>query len=484
MNDFLSLIAVGFHIYIVLTIIFLLLDNRDTSTTFAWIFVFIFFPVFGQVLYFLIGRNWRHPDRKQRLTRQYVQKQLVEILRPLTSRQQDYTAELLRAKGVVDKNRLLRLLFKNSNSILTVRNNIDVIQDGRRKFDRLAADLEAARHSIHMEYFIWRSDPLTQGIKDILIRKSRSGVKIRILYDAVGSFFLKPHYVGELRAAGVEVCPYYDFKSPLTIHTLNYRNHRKLVVIDGKTGYTGGMNMGQEYVDGGGKFASWRDTHMRVEGESVAVLQSIFLTSWFNTTGQDLFSGEYFPMAVTETGHVPVQITTSGPDSEWESIQQLFFSLMVCAEKSVYIQSPYFIPDSSIYTALQTAALGGLDIKLMMTGVPDKFLPYWSAQTYFPDLLKAGVRIFQYKKGFLHAKTVAVDGELCSIGTANMDMRSFHINYEISTLIYDEQITRKLMADFERDLEFCEEITLDGCSRSGAARRMRNSLARLFAPIL
>lgn len=484
MNDLASILAFGFHIYVILTIVFLLLDNRDTSTTFAWIFVFILFPIFGQILYFLIGRNWRHVDRKQRLTRQYVKQQLVEILLPLIDRQQEYTSQLEEAEGTVNKKRLLWLLYRNSNSILTTRNHLDIIQNGKEKFDRLIADLSVAKNAIHMEYFIWRNDPLTRKIKAVLEERARAGVRVRILYDAVGSFPFNQKYLREMRLAGVEIYPYYDFKSPLTIHTLNYRNHRKLVVIDGRIGYTGGMNMGQEYVDGGTRFDAWRDTHMRLEGEAVIVLQAIFITSWLNTTHEDLFDASFFPMDFKELNNMPIQITTSGPDSEWESIQQLFFSLVTSAEKSVYIQSPYFVPDSSIHTALQTAALGGLDVRLMMAGIPDKRLPFWSAQTYFEDLLKAGVRIYQYKGGFLHAKMVAIDEEICSIGTANMDMRSFHINYEISTLIYDSKVARGLTQDFERDLELCREITLHDYQRYSHFQKFRNSVARLFAPIL
>lgn len=359
-----------------------------------------------------------------------------------------------------------------------------MIQSGEEKFNLLKEDILKAQSFIHMEYFIWRDDPLTSQIKELLIQKAKEGVRVRILYDALGSVYLSSQYIRSMRKSGIEIYPYYDFRSPFTIHTLNYRNHRKIVVIDGLIGYTGGMNIGQEYVDGGKKFSFWRDTHIRVEGEAVAVLQSIFLTSWMNTTKEDLIVEKNFPIKSDASWNTPIQVTTSGLDSQWSSIQQLYFCLISTAEQSVYIQSPYFVPDRTIHSALKTAALSGLDVRLMMTGIPDKKLPFWSAQTFFKDLLDAGVKIYQYQKGFMHSKTIAVDGEICSVGTANMDMRSFHLNYEINTLIYDHKVTQGLLRDFENDLESCSEITLESYGQLSELTKFRNSLARLFAPIL
>lgn len=484
MHDITSILVIVFHIYVILTVIFLLLDNRDTSTTFAWIFIFVLFPVFGQILYFLIGRNWRNIGKKQRIIRQHVLERLVKILKPLLDAQEVNTKQLENLEGSFNKRKLLQLLYNNSNSILTNKNRIKVIQNGEEKFRLLMQDIEQAKHSIHMEYFIWRSDPLTEKFKAILIKKAAQGVRVRILYDALGSVFLKGRYIKALKKAGVEIYPYYDFRSVFTFHTLNYRNHRKIVIIDCNVGYTGGMNMGKEYIDGGKKFKCWRDTHLRVEGDSVSVLQAIFVTSWLNTTKEDLMSKENFSLQNNIDNHMPVQITTSGPDSQWESIQQLYMCLISSAEKSIRIQSPYFIPDTTIYSMLKTAALSGIDVKIMMTGIPDKLLPFWSAYTFFEDLLKSGVKIFQYQKGFLHAKTISIDGELCSIGTANMDMRSFHLNYEISTLIYDFDTTKQLVTDFENDLKDCIEITIDQYNKMGELLKLRNSVARLFAPLL
>jgi cardiolipin synthase len=283
---------------------------------------------------------------------------------------------------------------------------------------------------------------------------------------------------------GIKIYPYFNFSSPLRIHTLNYRNHRKIVVIDGITGYLGGMNMGEEYIDGGRRFPHWRDTHLRIQGEAVAILQEVFKVSWFNTTREELAMEINTAFETMEGEPVHIQITTSGPDSAWESIQQLYFLLISSAEHSIYIHTPYFIPDASIVMALKTAALGGIDVRIILTGLLDKRLPYWAALTFIGDLLSAGVRFFYYTRGFMHAKTIVVDDKCCSVGTANMDIRSFQLNYEINALMYDESLAGKIVAMFHHDLEFCREFTRVDYDRLSRPSQLRNSLARLFAPLL
>ncbi|MCA9485759.1 MAG: cardiolipin synthase, partial [Nanoarchaeota archaeon] len=379
---------------------------------------------------------------------------------------------------------LLRLLRNNSNSILTSSNRVEILKNGKEKFEKLVSDLSKAEKFIHMEYFIWRKDILTEKIKNILIEKAKSGVEVRILYDALGGFFLSHKYIYQLRKGGVKIYPYFNFLRPFRFHTLNYRNHRKIVVIDGNVAYTGGMNMAEEYIDGGERFESWKDTHLRLKGDVVEILQGIFATSWFNTTKEKLFSSKYFPIGKKFKEKTAVQITTSGPDSQWDSIKQLYFTLISSAEKRVYIKSPYLVPDSSVMMALKVAALSGIDVRIMVTGVADKYLPYWAAQTYFKDLLKAGVKIYKYKKGFMHSKSVCVDGTVCSIGTANMDVRSFYFNYEINSMIYDGLITKDLETEFLEDQKDCKEITLESISKVREFVNFRNSVARLFAPLL
>jgi len=482
--DAISLITFAFYGYLVVTIIFLLLDNKESTSTIAWLFILILFPVIGLIFYFMLGRNFRYRSKNKALHHQFLESRVIKQLAPIISDQEKEMDHLKQKARYSYKHKLLHLLFNNSDSVLTSRNNITLLSTGRQKFSSLIKDLENAKQFIHMEYFIWRNDKLTQQIQRILIRKAKEGVQIRILYDALGCVFLNKFYIRRMRKFGIQMFPYFNFLSPFSIHTLNYRNHRKIVIIDGQIAYTGGMNMGKEYVDGGKKFPSWVDLHMRVEGESVPILQGVFATSWYNTTKEDLFKPLYFPKPNQTSRRIPMQITTSGPDSEWESIKQLFFALITSAEKRVYVQSPYFIPDLSIYTALKTAALSGLDVRIMLTGKPDKRTPYWAAFTYLKELLQAGVKVYHYDKGFMHAKSIMIDGELCSIGTANMDVRSFHLNYEQNTLIYDRATTKEVEALFFTHLERCKQMTVQSYNKLTVFSRLRNSVARLFAPLL
>ncbi|MCA9409058.1 MAG: cardiolipin synthase, partial [Candidatus Omnitrophica bacterium] len=474
----------GFYVYLIFTIALLLLDNREPASTFAWLFVFLVFPVGGLVIYFMIGRNWRRQSRKRKTNEQLLETRLEKILSSLIKKQSETIKFIEGFWSSSYKKKLLRLLSCNSDSVLTTKNTLRIFQKGEDKFNALLDDLKKAEKFIHMEYFIWRSDKLTREIHKILLAKSRAGVEVRVLYDGLGSIFLKGRDIRLLRRAGVKIYPYYDYLTPITMHTLNYRNHRKIVVIDGGIGYTGGMNVGQEYIDGGRRFALWRDSHLRLEGQAVSILEGIFATDWYNTTKEDLLNKEYFPAEKEIPDALPIQITASGPDSQWDSIKQLYFMLISSAEEKIYIQSPYFIPDASIYTALKTAALSGVDVRLMITGVPDKKIPYWAAYTYFENLLQAGVRIYHYNKGFLHSKTMTVDSEICSIGTANMDVRSFHLNFEINTLIYDRKTAAQLENDFLQDQKDCKELTMDDYARLGRFAKFRNSTARLFAPLL
>ena len=482
MSDWRIFLILLLYVYIFITIFYLLLDNRETATTLSWLLVFLFFPFVGIVFYFLFGRGMRKKIQKT-LVRQNLEGRLSGRGKALVEKQRIEMDVLSgRYASSADK-KLMRLMYRNSDSILSSKNQVQLFFKGQDKFDQLMSDLEQAEQYIHMEYFIWKNDRLSQKVVQILKERAAHGVEVRILYDAVGNY-LSRKYLKALRIMGIKIYPYYNFVSPLKIHTLNYRNHRKIVVIDGITGYLGGMNMGEEYIDGGKRFPWWRDTHLRIQGESMSVLQEVFKVSWFNTTREELSKDNNLSRDPGEKDLVHVQITTSGPDSAWESIQQLYFLLISSAEHAIYIHTPYFIPDASIVMALKTAALSGIDVRIILTGLLDKRLPYWAALTFIGDLLKAGVRFFYYNRGFMHAKTIVVDGSCCSVGTANMDIRSFQLNYEINALIYDEKIAGKIVEMFHYDLDFCLEFTLEDYGKISRAKQLRNSLARLFAPLL
>ncbi len=374
---------------------------------------------------------------------------------------------------------------RNVQTPLFLYNSLEILQDATEKYPRLREDLKAAQHSIHMEYFEWASDEVMQGFKDILIERAKAGVQVRVLYDPLGCLFmLKRRYVREMNAGGAKMLPW---SSLLAIHTISYRSHRKIVVIDGKIGYIGGLNMSEEYVKGphSGKFTGWRDTHVRVTGQVVIGLQANFAVQWFNTTKEDLSDLGYYPPITEQHGYLPLQIANSGPDAEWKAIRSLYFALITAAQEHVYIQSPFFILDEGLTEAIAGAARSGVDVKIMLAPRgPSPQFPYWAGLTYAENVAKAGAKVYFYHGKYFHPKTISVDSVICSIGSANMDIRSFSINYESNLIIYDEKTTRALEADFDNDLKQCTEFTFRAYRRTNILKRARNSLFRLGSPLL
>ena len=351
-------VLIGFYYtYILIAAVFLILDNRRVASTFAWLLVFIILPVAGILFYILFGKSHRILGKKRKKIESTIHKKLAESLDPLIPVHEKIKADINKEDPSLRKNKLTSLLEKNSHSLLTVNNKVQLLQNGEEKFSNLMKDLQGARKFIHMAYFIWRDDELTRKVKDILIQKAGEGVEIRILVDAVGSFSLPFKYKNELRKVGIQIFRYFDFGSLFTLHTINYRNHRKIVVVDGKIGYTGGMNMGLEYIRGAFGYNLWRDTHLRILGEGVKNLQAIFGLEWENTTREKISGVEYFPKIGEKIGETRMQVAVSGPDSQWDSVKQVYFELICSAQKRVYIQSPYFVPDEALIDALKTAAL-------------------------------------------------------------------------------------------------------------------------------
>lgn len=483
------LIFIAFQIYIVFTVVVLLLDNREPAETFAWIFIFILLPGVGFVFYLFTGRNWnRSYDHKRKLP-QSISKNLITLFKPIDDAQEGLIQKML-DRSKLKNDDLMTLLYRNSKSLLTANNKVKVYHRGKDKFDDLLQDIREAKDFIHLQYFIWYShDDLGRKLKKLLIEKVKEGVEVKILYDYSGCFMtLGRGYIRSLRKAGILIYPFFNYLSALKTHTLNYRNHRKIVVIDGKIAYMGGMNVGQEYIDGGKRFKFWRDTHMRLEGDSVNILQAIFAIDWYNTVPQeDIFDKKYFPALpekIELAGDLPVQLTTSGYDSPWPAIMHLYFSLITMAQKNIYIVSPYFIPESSLLVALKTAAMRGVKVTILMVGVYDNPVPYWAAFSYFEELLRSGVRIFQYQKGFMHAKILSCDGRICSMGTANFDIRSLRLNYEVNAVFYDEKLTRETDQQIAKDLEDSKEVTLADFNQISLLVRLRNSLMRLTSALL
>ncbi len=480
--DLSQIVTISILIYAFGTLLFLISDNRRPQSTLAWMVAFLFAPGLGVLVYLFFGRDWKAFRRERRFLRQDLRATANAVLSPLLSAQD---ADIERLETRSDSHRkLMMLVRRNSRSALTTRNRVEVLQGGETFYGKMIEDIRAARKSIHLQYYIWRVDDFTKELSAILVEKVKEGVEVRLLYDPIGSSSLfRWKYICEMRNAGIAMAP----TSPLYyLHTISYRNHRKITVIDGEIGYTGGMNMGKEHFETN----NWRDTQVRIVGQGAALLQSVFVVDWYNAVRENLFGPNYFPESATkppesEEDGVPVQILTSGPDSEWAAIRQLYSLMILSASHHVFIQSPYFILDSSIASALKTAALAGIDVRVMLASFePKNQLPIWAANTYIAEVVRAGVKVFLYQKGFMHAKAISIDSSICSIGSANIDIRSFSINYELNAVLYSAPHAKELERAFYRDLEDCVEFDADEYRSRNRAIRFRDSAARLLSPLL
>jgi cardiolipin synthase A/B len=442
-----SIVTVSLTVYALVAITFLVSENRRPQATLAWMLVLFFVPGLGLVIYVLFGRDNKPFSRQRRLLMQDLEANARPLLAPILARQDEEIARL-ETKGASHR-KLMMLARRNSHSVLSRCNTAEILQDAATFYPRLIDDIQAARHSVHLQYFIWGADEFTERLKEILIARARAGVEARLLYDPLGSQkHLSRPYVRDLLAAGIRVAP----TSPLyRLHTISYRNHRKITVIDGAIGYTGGMNIGREHLSGGEGFSSWRDTQLRVVGEAASILQAVFMVDWYNAVRENLFTAPYFPAIADAQGDVPVQIVTSGPDARWGAMRQLYFFMITTAQRHIYLQSPYLILDPTIAEALKAAAFAGIDVKVMVTahasGDP---VPGWAGNTYMEDIVAAGVKVFLYEKGYLHdekgylhAKTISVDSEICSIGSTNIDIRSFSIGAHRSSTCAASQLSRQ-----------------------------------------
>jgi cardiolipin synthase A/B len=482
-DNIFTILATALAFYALVVTVFVITENRRPQSTLAWMLVLFFTPGIGLLIYLFFGRDNKAFSKRSKLLMQDLEANAQPLLSPILSRQDRELARLLKENLAGKK--LAMLVRRNSRSALTTRNGVEIQQNADRFYPSLIEDLKAARHSIHLQYFIWGVDPFTDRMKQILLEKARAGIEVRLLYDPQGSqAHVGRRYVKEMLANGIRMAP----TSPLYhLHTISYRNHRKITVVDGVIGYTGGMNMGQEHLDGGNGFDSWRDTQVRLVGESVTILQAVFMVDWYNAVGENLFQAKYFPTdtAEAEENKIPVQILTSGPDSQWAAIRQLYALMVVSARQHVYLQSPFFLPDATLAEALTEAALSGIDVKVMVSARPSgNRLPDWAGRTFIEEIVKAGVRVFLYDKGYLHAKTISIDSEICSIGSANIDIRSFSINYELNAVFYNEQVAKELETDFQRDLAYCKEFDPEDYRKRGTVARFRDSVARLLSPLL
>jgi cardiolipin synthase A/B len=461
--------------------IFLVLENRSPQSTFAWLFLLLIFPIGGLIIHVMFGRS-RHPFSRERvLTKLAAGSSLADRSARVVAGQPAQLAALEADYG--DYARLATMLWRSARAPLTTGNHLEILQDAAEKYPRLLSDIRSASQSIHLLYYEWASDAFTEDVARLLVDKASQGVAVRILYDPVGSLtMLSRRYVRELNRAGVRMHP---FSSLYHLHTLSYRSHRKIAVLDGRVGYSGGLNMTRKHLTGPTGFTGWRDTHARVSGRAVRMLQAVFATMWQNRTGENLFDDRYFPDVSDSGGGVAVQVVSGGPDSQWEAVRQSYLTMIALARHHLYLQSPFLILDVSVAEAMKTAALAGLDIKLMIAPRGGEFSPaYRAGMTYAAEMARAGVQVLLYQGAYFHAKTACVDSTLCSIGSANMDIRSFSINYETNLVIYDREVTCELEADFNADVQHCTLFSITEYEARKRTTRFIDSSMRLCSPLL
>ncbi|CDQ18719.1 cardiolipin synthase [Halobacillus karajensis] len=471
-------IILTLNVLLALAIIFL--ERRDASATWAWLMVLLFIPVAGFFLYLIFGRRLSNKeiftwDKKSRLgLLAAVQEQLTAIKENELKVQHE---------EIIPYEDLIYMHLKNNDALLSQNNEVEIFTDGQKKFHALIEDLEKAEDHIHLLYYILRDDNLGQRLANVLQKKAKEGVEVKLLYDDMGSRLLHRSFKRGLKEAGVQVESFFPSLIPKVNMKINYRNHRKLAIIDGEIGYIGGFNIGDEYLGFNKRFGYWRDTHLRVEGEAVNNMQTRFILDWNHASRRDIVYKERYFCAKPK-GDVAMQIVSSGPDSEWEQIKHGYLKMILSAKEYVYIQTPYFIPDDSLLDALRVAVLSGVDVRIMIPNKPDHPFVYWATFSNIGDMLKAGAKIYVYQKGFLHAKTIVVDGKIASVGTANIDVRSFRLNFEVNAFVYHPEVGQSLSDRFHEDIVESTELTYKLYQARSKWVRFKEAISRLLSPIL
>ena len=454
------------------TILVIITENRNPVKTLAWCVVLVFMPFIGFILYILFGMDNRH--------RRLIRKEEYDRLKGMTETMQkdDIVSE------IPDRHKpLVTMLSKANGAYPLSGNNVEIMSDFTTMSDRLVRDIESARYHINILFFKFEDDQVGNKIADALIRKSKEGVQVRLIYDEAGNMMVPRRFYRRLRKHGIQVRGFIRIFLPILSRDYNSRNHRKVVVIDGKVGYMGGMNIAQRYAEGL-KWGIWRDTHMRITGPAVSELQTSFLTDWKFTKGDELDLAPMYPYN-PPCGNTLMQIVTGGPMDKWNVMMQAYMTAIVSARSYAYLQSPYFIPPEPIMKVLQNAALGGVDVRVMIPYRGDKgVLPPWASRSYIKEALNAGIRMYLYRKGYMHAKTLVIDDSLVTIGSTNLDFRGFEQDFEINAFMYDENLARQqhdLFIEDQKDAELIDPLEWD---KRPLLDKAKESAARIFSQVL
>lgn len=458
-----------------------LLQNRNPSTTLSWVLVLVLLPYLGLVFYFFFGQR----IRKRWIFRRLKIRELVKISQVSDSQLKALkNVDDIKDPQVLKNLKLIRLLLKENSSFLSVNNSIEIFHSGTQLYEELYKDLGAAEHFIHIQYYLFENGDVANRIQSILLDRLKQGVEVNIMVDGIGSRGLSTEYMETLKSAGAEIHVFRPVRFPSLTSKINYRNHRKIVVIDGAVGYTGGINIADKYIYGDGDLGFWRDTHIRIYGDAVKMLEAVFLVDrYFVTDKFDKNPGKYFP-SINFRGDKYVQIANSGPESSTLNILNAYFTAISSAQKSICITTPYFVPNESLLIALKTASAGGVDVQIVLPGRIDSKLVQYSSRSYIQELLRANIRVYFYEAGFIHAKVMLIDDHLSVVGSANFDYRSFYHNFEISALIYNAEENKKLKVQFEKDKQNSKLIRLNQWRKRSAVDKTKESVSRLLSPLI
>ena len=468
---FMAAFYILYFAVIITTVFVVILDNRNPVKTMAWILVLFFLPVAGLVFYLFFGRS----TRREHLISRKGYARLTK--RPMAEYQTQVSLH-----APIEKQTLMNFFSHVNGALPFGGNRTTVYIDGASMLADLIKELYRAKHHIHVEFYIFEDDAVGRLVRDVLIDKAREGVKVRVLHDDVGCWKVSHAFYEQMLCEGIEVMSFLKVRFPQFTGKVNYRNHRKIVVIDGKVGFVGGMNLAERYVKGV-PWGVWRDTHAKLEGKVVYGLQTAFLTDWYAMDRTLFTSAEYFPKTDVR-GNVVAQIVTSDPVGEWRDIMQGLMMAICSARRYFYVQTPYFLPDEEVKTALQTAALAGVDVRIMLPKKADTWLIHKASLSYLAEMMKAGVKIYLYRKGFIHSKLTVSDDEFSTIGSTNMDFRSFEHNFEANAFFYDKDTASALKEIFLADQRDCMLLSLKVWDKRSWKSKVTESVVRLLSPLL
>jgi cardiolipin synthase len=482
--DWLLISEIFYLLALSLVCLRIIYDTRSTTKTLAYLLFAVFVPVFGMIFYFFFGINYRH--RKMYSKKLFFNDDLAS---KFNQELLNYSQQTFRENdaAILSNKELAFMLLKDSMSPLTAKNSLKLLVNGENKFPEVLNAIKNAKNHIHIEYYIYEDDEVGNAIAEALIEKAKEGVIVRFIYDDFGSRSIRKKLVPRLKENGVDAFPFLKVHFMLFANRLNYRNHRKIIVIDGTTSFVGGINVSDRYINKDNTALYWRDTHLRIDGPGTQYLQYLFLCDWNFCASETLQPNRHFfpktsPLKAED--NKIVQIAASGPDSESPTILFSILQAINLATSEILITSPYFIPGESLLDALTISALSGISVKLLVPGKSDSVLVNSAARSYYNDLLKAGVEIYQYEKGFVHAKTMVTDNKIAMIGTANMDFRSFDLNFEVNAIVYDTGIATELSEVFYNDLKDAAKIDAVLWSARPWYKQLLEKAARLLSPLL